>query len=60
MKSPLSAQELTELIQGLFKGILTPKFIYLKLISIRNLSDISHLFNYTVKYLKKLRDFPKN
>lgn len=59
MKTPLTDTEQLDLVHGLFKGILTPKFIYRKITSIRNFNDIKHLLNYTVKYLNKLRDFPK-
>ena len=60
MKSPLASSEQQQLIQDLFKGILTPRFIFAKLFSIRNLNDIKHLYTYTLKYFKKLRDFPLN
>jgi anaerobic magnesium-protoporphyrin IX monomethyl ester cyclase len=58
MKSPMSDQEQTALIQSLFKGILTPQFLYRKVISIRNFDDIKYLFTYATKYLQKLKDFP--
>lgn len=58
MKSPLSPAEQQKLVRELFKGILTPKFLFQKVISIRNFDDVKHLFFYTTKYLKKLKDFP--
>ncbi|MFA5894342.1 MAG: radical SAM protein [Candidatus Shapirobacteria bacterium] len=58
MKSPLSDNEQLELVQSLFHGILTPRFLIRKVLSIRSLDDIKHLFTYAIKYLKKLRDFP--
>ncbi|MBI2465044.1 radical SAM protein [Candidatus Shapirobacteria bacterium] len=58
MKSPLSDSEQLELVQSLFHGILTPRFLIRKVLSIRSLDDIKHLFTYAIKYLKKLRDFP--
>lgn len=58
MTSPISPQEQLKLVHGLFHGILTPKFIIRKIVSIKNLNDFKHLFNYAIKYLKKLRDFP--
>ena len=58
MKSPLTSQEQLELVHSLFHGILTPKFLLRKITSIRSLDDIHHLFNYALKYLKKLQDFP--
>ena len=57
IKSPISPQKQLELIQNLFKGILTPKFIFKKILSIRSLDDIKHLLNYANKYIKKLKDF---
>lgn len=58
MKSSLSSAEQQQLIQNLFRGILTPRFIFDKLTSIRNIDDVKHLYIYTLKYFKKLRDFP--
>lgn len=57
IKSPISPDKEIELVQNLFKGILTPKFLIKKIISIRSLSDIQFLFTYTIKYLQKLKDF---
>jgi len=58
MKSPLSHQQQEDLIQGLFKGVLTPKFLIRKILSIRGPADIKYLYTYAIKYLKKLQDFP--
>ncbi len=60
MKSPISHLDQEKLIQDLFKGILTPKFIYRKISTIRNLDDIVFLSRYAIKYLKKLSDFSIN
>ena len=57
IKSSISSEEQLELVQNLFKGILTPKFLIQKIISIRSLKDIQHLTNYALKYIKKLKDF---
>jgi radical SAM superfamily enzyme YgiQ (UPF0313 family) len=57
MKSPISPEDQLKLVRELFYGVLTPKFIWRKIISIRNLSDIKFLAFYAVKYLQKLRDF---
>ena len=57
MKSPISNKEQLKLVRELFYGILTPKFIINKIISIRNYSDIKHLFVYAQKYIQKLKDF---
>jgi radical SAM superfamily enzyme YgiQ (UPF0313 family) len=58
MKSPLNHQQQEELIQSLFQGILSPRFILRQILSIRSITDILHLVRYAFKYLKKLRDFP--
>ncbi|MDD2482701.1 MAG: radical SAM protein [Candidatus Shapirobacteria bacterium] len=60
IKSSISPNDQIELVQNLFKGILTPKFIFQKIISIRSIDDIKHLFNYAFKYFKKLKDFSNN
>jgi len=57
IKSPISPQKQIELIQNLFKGILTPKFILKKITSIKSLDDFKHLLNYAFKFIKKLKDF---
>ncbi|HEX8923200.1 MAG TPA: radical SAM protein [Patescibacteria group bacterium] len=58
MKTEMSPKEINGLVQSLFKGILTPKFIIRKITSIRSPSDISFLARYAVKYIQKLKDFP--
>lgn len=57
MKSPISKDDQQRLVRELFYGILTPKFIFKKIVSIRNFSDIKFLFTYGIKYLQKLQDF---
>lgn len=57
IKSSISPPEQLELVQNLFKGILSPKFIFQKIISIRSFQDIKHLSTYAIKYIKKLKDF---
>jgi radical SAM superfamily enzyme YgiQ (UPF0313 family) len=57
IKSTITPQQEIELVQNLFKGILTPSFIFKKITSIRSLDDIQYLFNYAFKYIKKLKDF---
>jgi len=57
IKSPISSSDQIELVQNLFKGILSPKFIFQKIISIRSFSDVKHLSNYAIKYVQKLKDF---
>lgn len=57
MKSPISPENQLKLVRELFYGVLTPQFLWHKIISIRNFSDIKFLAFYAVKYLQKLRDF---
>ncbi len=57
IKSPISPKTEIELVQNLFKGILTPKFLLKKITSIRSLDDVRFLSTYAFKYLKKLKDF---
>lgn len=57
IKTPISSSDQLSLVQGLFKGIITPNFIFQKIISIRSPNDLKHLFTYAYKYLKKLKDF---
>jgi len=60
IKTPISSADQIKLVQDIFKGIISPKFILKKIISIRSISDVKHLSNYAFKYLKKLKDFSKN
>lgn len=60
MKSPISPKKQLQLVQDLFRGILTPQFIFSKIISIRSIYDIKFLATYGIKYLEKLKDFPIN
>ena len=57
IKSPIPPKKQLELVQHLFKGVITPKFVIKKIISIRSFDDIKHLANYAFKYFKKLKDF---
>jgi len=57
IKSSIQPKDQFLLIQDLFKGIISPKFILNKIFSIRSLADIRHLSTYTFKYIKKLKDF---
>jgi len=60
MSSSLSEIELKKLTQELFKGIITPKFIFKQIISVRSVQDVKHLGNYAVKFIQKLKDFSTN
>jgi radical SAM superfamily enzyme YgiQ (UPF0313 family) len=57
IKTSIPPQKEIELVQDLFKGILTPKFLIKKIVSIRSFADIKYLSTYAIKYLKKLKDF---
>ena len=58
MKSSIDKETQLKLVRELFYGILTPKFLWRKITSIRNFDDLKFLTNYAIKYLQKLRDFP--
>lgn len=57
MKSPISQKQQFKLVQSLFYGVLTPKFLIRRVISMRNFNDLKHNFIYAYKYLQKLKDF---
>ena len=57
IKSPISAKTQEKLIRQLFKGVFTSRFLLRQIISIHSLNDLTHLANYAVKFLKKLKDF---
>lgn len=58
MKSPIKKDTQLKLVRELFYGVLTPKFLWRKISSIRNFDDIKFLSTYAIKYIEKLRDFP--
>lgn len=60
MSSPIPPEEQKKLVRELFYGVLTPKFLWRKIISIRNFTDIKFLATYAIKYVEKLRDFSTN
>ena len=60
MKSPISPENQLKLVRELFYGVLTPQFIWHKIISIRNISDLKFLAYYSIKYFQKLKDFSTN
>lgn len=57
IKTSLSDQELKKIVQNLFKGILTPKFIIKQFLSIRSFNDLKHLSFYGFKFIQKIKDF---
>jgi radical SAM superfamily enzyme YgiQ (UPF0313 family) len=57
MKSPISPQEINQLVNSLFKTALEPKFLVRKVLSIRSFDDLKYLFTYAVKFIQKLNDF---
>jgi anaerobic magnesium-protoporphyrin IX monomethyl ester cyclase len=57
IKSPISSRRQKLLVQNLFKGIITPKFMLNQILSIRSVPDFTHLLKYTFTFFKKLRDF---
>ncbi|MFA6973585.1 MAG: radical SAM protein [Parcubacteria group bacterium] len=59
MKSPLTSQDAKELVQGLYKSFLTPKFIIKKILSIRTYADVKYIWVAGWKVLGHLMDFGK-
>jgi radical SAM superfamily enzyme YgiQ (UPF0313 family) len=60
MKSSINKETQLKLVRELFYGVLTPKFLWKKVSSVRNFDDIKHLTTYAIKYVQKLKDFPTN
>lgn len=57
MKSELTDEQAKELVQGLYKSFITPKFILKKLFSIRTADDIKFFWRTGFKVLGHLTDF---
>jgi len=60
MKCPLTGTQVKELTQDLYRSFITPKFIFKKIVAIRNFDDIKFLFRATGKVLGHLTDFSPN
>lgn len=59
MKSPLSSEEAKELVQGLYKSFITPRFIFRKILAIRSWADVKFLWRAGWKVLAHLTDFSR-
>lgn len=59
MKSPLSSEEAKELVQGLYKSFITPRFILRKVLAIRSWADVKFLWRAGIKVIGHLTDFSK-
>lgn len=57
MKCPLTGTQVKELTQDLYRSFITPKFIFKKIISIRNFADLKFLFRAAGKVFGHLTDF---
>lgn len=57
--SPVSNDDVLELTKGLYTSALSPKFLFRKVSSIRNLDDIKYLFRAGRKFMGHLADFKK-
>ena len=57
LKSKINSTTQKQLVKSIFKGIITPRFILNKIISIKSFDDIKFLTKYAFKYIKKLKDF---
>ncbi len=57
MESPLTTHDVQDLTQQLYKSFVTPKFIFRKVVSIRNWNDVKFLGRAAGKVLGHLTDF---
>lgn len=57
MISPLTNEDVKELVQGLYKSFMSPNFIFKKILSVRNWEDIKFLFRASQKLIGHLADF---
>lgn len=57
MISPLSNDDVKELVQSLYKSFASPQFVFKKIISVRNIDDIRFLFRASRKLIGHLADF---
>lgn len=57
MKSPLTTEDVQELVQGLYKSFITPKFILKKIISVRTMDDVKFIWRAGWKVIGHLTDF---
>lgn len=56
-KSPVDNNDVLQFTQGLYKAALNPKFIFRKVVSIRNLDDVKFLFRAAKKLFAHVTDF---
>jgi radical SAM superfamily enzyme YgiQ (UPF0313 family) len=59
MKSHLSSEDAKELVQGLYKSFITPRFIFRKILAIRSWDDVKFLWMAGWKVLGHLTDFSR-
>ncbi len=57
MKSELTTKDVKELTQGLYKAFMTPRFIFKKISSTRNVNDLKFLWRAAGKVMGHLIDF---
>lgn len=57
MKTKMTNKEIKELTQGIYKSFITPKYIFKRVISIRNLNDLKFFFKATKAVFGHLIDF---
>ena len=60
MESPIAAEELSRLTQGLYRAFLSPRFIGRTLLSIRNWDDLGFFWRAGKAVLGHLRDFTRS
>jgi len=57
MKTPMKDEEVMRLTQGIYKSFITPRFLFRKIISIRNIDDLKFFLRAAKAVLGHLRDF---
>jgi radical SAM superfamily enzyme YgiQ (UPF0313 family) len=57
MTTPMKDEEVLELTQGIYKSFITPKFIFRKIVSVKNISDLKFLFRASKAFMGHLSDF---
>ncbi len=57
MKTPMKDEEVLQLTQGIYKSFITPRFLFKKIISIRNIDDLKFFWRAARAVLGHLRDF---
>lgn len=60
IKSKLTNLELKKYIKDIYRSLITPKYIFKKIISIRSMDDLKQIIFYGFAFIKKLKDFKQD